>query len=811
MPPKSGHHRAKNVGYDDDDMYGEEEDYYEEEGGEGDGMTEEDKEQMAAATLQVKEALFGDLRLTDKEIQEALWHYYYDVEKSVIYLKNKHTPKEPAQPKQSQKPVSRFDQAAGAADTGAPTGKHSLHDIQSTTLCAALSLNRVDVPYPEPLLAPLSMESLSTKTSNFFWDTPWGGIDRNRMGVIMEPTRLRGGLLGGSKLAALAAKRKQKQQEQASNGDGTSNADKAVALLDRLSVKGDRSAPAVAEAPKPSVRYQRKKSPSPKPEPEPEEDPEPEPVKPLIEFPDLRAEPSTFAATLCSDDPAQKRKMVTFASFDVPYSTQSKFRMSNPWDGPSPDDVVQEAQKRGAGRTPKAKKTPKKTNGEALAESVEKLSFVDDTPKVKSKNLNVEQEYAQSGLKRMLNFVVIGHVDHGKSTLMGRLLYNMKVIDQRSVDKLRKEAENLGKSSFALAWVMDQTSEERSRGVTVDIATNNFETEKTRFTILDAPGHRDFIPNMIAGASQADFAVLVIDASTNSFESGLKGQTKEHALLVRSMGVQRIIVAVNKMDTVAWSPQRFNEISSQMTEFLVSASFSPKQITFVPVAGLTGGNVTSHTEDPEATWYTGPTLVAALDASEPAKRPIDKPLRLTIADVFRGSIINPVSISGRIDAGNVQVGDVVLAMPSNQRATIKAIESETGEPGDWAVAGQIPVLHLQGIDPVHLRLGDILCDPTQPVRLVRSFTAKILAFEHVLPSTVDVFRGRLQAVGRIVKLSAVLNKSTAEVVRKRPRIVKPGEVARVVVELERELPLEVGVRVVFREGGKTVAAGLLEG
>lgn len=392
---------------------------------------------------------------------------------------------------------------------------------------------------------------------------------------------------------------------------------------------------------------------------------------------------------------------------------------------------------------------------------------------------------------------------------MGRLLYDLKVIDQRSVEKLRKEAETIGKSSFALAWVMDQTSEERSRGVTVDIATNHFETSNTRFTILDAPGHRDFIPNMIAGASQADFAVLVIDASTNSFESGLKGQTKEHALLVRSMGVQRLIVAVNKMDTISWSQERFEEISQQMIAFLTSASFSAKTITFIPCAGLTGENVTKKVEDSQASWYTGQTLIEALDASEPTKRAVEKPLRMTIGDVFRGGITNPISISGRIDAGSLQVGDTILTMPSNETAFVKAIEIEN-EPVDWAVAGQIPTLHLSDVDPVHLRPGDIVCDSKNPVKLVKSFTCKILAFEHVLPMSVDVFRGRLQAEGKITQLVATLNKASGELIKKKPRILKPAEVARVVVQLEKDLPLEPGIRVVLREGGNTVAAGLLE-
>jgi elongation factor 1 alpha-like protein len=405
---------------------------------------------------------------------------------------------------------------------------------------------------------------------------------------------------------------------------------------------------------------------------------------------------------------------------------------------------------------------------------------------------------------------VKGHVDHGKSTLMGRLLYDLKVIDQRSIDKLRKEAETIGKSSFALAWVMDETSEERSRGVTVDIATNYFETDNTRFTILDAPGHKDFIPNMISGSSQADFPVLVIDASTNSFESGLKGQTKEHILIARSMGMQHIIVAVNKMDTVGWSKSRFDDIVKRMTAFLTEASFLEKRITFIPLAGLTGENVVKKIDNNSAAhWYTGETLLQALERIELPQRNMTKALRLSVADVFKGDMRSPLSISGRIDSGTLQVGDVILALPANETATVKSIEVQDA-PVDWAVAGQIPTLHLTDIDPIHLRQGDMICSPKNPVKLVKAFTSKLLAFEHVLPMPVEVFRSTLNSPGGIRTLSARLNKFTGEVVKRKPRIVKPGEVARVVVVLERELPVEEGMRVVLRERGRTVGAGLME-
>ncbi|XP_014554911.1 hypothetical protein COCVIDRAFT_39248 [Bipolaris victoriae FI3] len=800
MPPKSGFSRTRNVDYDDDDFY--DDDYYEEEGddgGAGDRMSEEDKEQMRVGTIRVREAM-GDMSdfTSDEQIQEALWHYYYDVGKSVSYLKNKlgiAEPKKEAPKQEKAKPASRFDQAASVAHQNAPasTGKQ-------THISSSYGHQPARLVAHYLLLPPLSMPTNAAVT-DFFWDVPWGNVPPERLAnITIEAPEYKGGLLGGSsKLAALAAKRRKEREEaEAAASKANSDADSAVAMLDKLSVKNQENVnplhDAAASRPARVSKYPvRRRSPSPAPEtpkePEIEEPQLPQPAI-VVESPAQRAVASMFASTLCGSDKSSKQPQLQVQELPVPFAAYKSFDGTKVFSEPSPDDIKK-----------------KQTNGD-LTESVERLSVADE-PKVKSKNLNVVDEFEKSNMKRLANFVVVGHVDHGKSTLMGRLLYDLKVIDQRSIDKLRKEAETIGKSSFALAWVMDETSEERSRGVTVDIATNYFETEKTRFTILDAPGHKDFIPNMISGASQADFPVLVIDASTNSFESGLKGQTKEHIMIARSMGMQHIIIAVNKMDMIGWSKSRFDEIAKRMTAFLTEASFLEKRITFIPLAGLTGENVVKKIENSAAHWYTGETLLEALERIEIPQRNLQKSLRLSVADVFKGDMRSPLSISGRIDSGTLQVGDVILALPANETATIKSIEVQDA-PVDWAVAGQIPTLHLTDIDPVHLRQGDIICTPKDPVKLVKAFTSKLLAFEHVLPMPVEVFRSTLNSPGSIRTLSARLNKFTGEVMKKKPRIVKPGEVARIVVQLERELPIEEGMRVVLRERGRTVGAGLME-
>lgn len=392
---------------------------------------------------------------------------------------------------------------------------------------------------------------------------------------------------------------------------------------------------------------------------------------------------------------------------------------------------------------------------------------------------------------------------------MGRLLLDLGVIEQRTVDRYKKEAESIGKSSFAIAWVLDQGSEERARGVTIDIAMNKFETPNTSFTVLDAPGHRDFIPNMIAGASQADFAVLVIDASTGSFESGLKGQTKEHTLLVRSMGVQRVIVAVNKLDTVAWSEERFTEIKNQTSSFLTTAGFHAKNISVVPCSGLLGDNVVKRSQNLAATWFKGQTLIETLDSSGPVSRKLDEPLRMTISDVFRSGQQNPISVNGRVDSGTLQVAETLLAQPSGQTCTVKALEFD-GQMVKWAVSGQIITIHLSGIGDQYLKAGDVICSTLSPIRNIKEFKAKILAFEYILPMQIEIHKGRLHTTGRVKNIECVFNKTTGTVIGKTPKVIKPGMLARVVVELDLAVPLEAPSRVVLRSDGCTIAAGLIE-
>lgn len=773
----SRHQNVKKMVLDDElgDFDGD--DDYEYDDGDSQELSEEDREQLREGTVKVREVIGNDVPgITDSKIQEALWHYYYDIEKSITYLLN------------SQASASEKKKKAG--------GKK----VQ------------------ESALEGLSTCSNPFSYDKFFEDMPWLRVPEHRKAVFLVPLLPHGGLLGGSsgapppkmsKLQALAAARKKKAEEKKGESS-TRTIEKPMTELSLKSTPREESKfsqvlgsrhiePQQEKKRKNSIPHQRNVHVS-----------ERSPSSGLrIEqsatgnAASMMARPSAFAETLFS---SRTRSIPSIATFTVPYDRDAT---TNAFAEPSPDDVVLAAQAKAKGKGSKgASKIKGEMKAAQIANGVEAMKL-DVTPKSKSKNLDVLAEFEKTKSKNAANFVVIGHVDAGKSTLMGRLLYDLGVVDQRTIDRYRKEAENMGKSSFALAWVLDQGTEERSRGVTIDIATNKFTTERTNFTILDAPGHRDFIPNMIAGASQADFAVLVVDASTGSFESGLRGQTKEHALLVRSMGVQRVIIAVNKLDTVQWSRDRFDEISQQLSAFLTHAGFAPKNLIFIPVSGLKGDNIVRRSAEPSASWYTGPTLMEDLENSEPMTRALEKPLRITIGDIFRGGVQNPLSVSGRIEAGSLQTGDALIAQPSGEKCFIKGVEVDHDNV-DWAVAGQNVTVHLSDIEPTHLKIGDVLCTSSDPIKCVKTFTTKLLAFEFLTPMGVDVHRGRLHAAGKITQLVAVLDKGSGQIVKKKPKIVKPGMVVRVVVEMADAVPLEAPGRVVLRNGGETVAAGLLE-
>ena len=277
--------------------------------------------------------------------------------------------------------------------------------------------------------------------------------------------------------------------------------------------------------------------------------------------------------------------------------------------------------------------------------------------------------------KKQLNVVVIGHVDSGKSTSTGHLILKCGGIDQRTIEKFEKEAEQSGKGSFKYAWVLDNLKAERERGITINISLNKFETEKYKCTIIDAPGHRDFIKNMITGTSQADLAVLMISAQAGEFEAGIskEGQTKEHALLAFTLGVKQIIVGVNKMDhnSVNWGQERYDDIKKEATEFLKKTGYKPEKIHFVPLSGWMGDNLIE--KSTKMPWYKGPTLVEAIDQADEPVRLLDKPLRLPIIDAYKIGGVGTVPV-GRVETGVLKSGMVIKFTPSDLTSEVKSIE-----------------------------------------------------------------------------------------------------------------------------------------
>ncbi|XP_011877469.1 PREDICTED: HBS1-like protein isoform X1 [Vollenhovia emeryi] len=420
--------------------------------------------------------------------------------------------------------------------------------------------------------------------------------------------------------------------------------------------------------------------------------------------------------------------------------------------------------------------------------------------------------------KEQLHLVVVGHVDAGKSTLLGRLLCDLGQVPQRLIHKYQQESKKIGKQSFAYAWVLDETGEERERGITMDIGHSKFETDTKCITLLDAPGHKDFIPNMISGATQADVALLVVDATRGEFETGFDsgGQTREHALLLRSLGVLQLAVVVNKLDTVNWSKDRFNEIVDKMSVFLKQAGFKDT-VTFVPCSGLSGENIVTKPKEQLSNWYTGPTLVNIIDNFKCPERPLNKPFRFSVNDIFKGTG-SGFCVSGHVETGMVSVGDKVLILPQNEIAVIKGLQSDEVSTTN-AFAGDHVALTLAGIEQQNVGIGDIICNPQNPVPVTTCFQAHVVIFAIAKPITkglpVVMHQQSLVQPAVVTKLIAQLNRSTGDVIKKKPRCLPKNSSA--IIEVATQTPVcmelykdtkQLG-RVMLRLEGTTIAAGLI--
>lgn len=343
--------------------------------------------------------------------------------------------------------------------------------------------------------------------------------------------------------------------------------------------------------------------------------------------------------------------------------------------------------------------------------------------------------------KTHINLVVIGHVDSGKSTTTGHLIYKCGGIDKRTIEKFEKEAAELGKGSFKYAWVLDKLKSERERGITIDIALWKFETPKYHVTVIDAPGHRDFIKNMITGTSQADCAILIIGGGVGEFEAGISkdGQTREHALLAYTLGVKQLIVAVNKMDSVKWDEARFQEIVKETSNFVKKVGFNPKTVPFVPVSGWNGDNMIEATTN--ASWYKGwekesksgsvkgKTLLEAIDCIEPPARPTDKPLRLPLQDVYKIGGIGTVPV-GRVETGTIKPGMVVTFAPSGVTTEVKSVEMHHESLAE-GVPGDNVGFNVKNVSVKEIRRGNVCGDSKNDApKATESFNATVIILNH---------------------------------------------------------------------------------
>jgi elongation factor 1-alpha len=423
--------------------------------------------------------------------------------------------------------------------------------------------------------------------------------------------------------------------------------------------------------------------------------------------------------------------------------------------------------------------------------------------------------------KQHVNLVVIGHVDAGKSTTTGHLIYKCGGIDKRTIEKFEKEAAELGKSSFKYAWVLDKLKAERERGITIDIALWKFESPKYSFTVIDAPGHRDFIKNMITGTSQADVAILVVASEVGGFEAGIAkdGQTREHALLAFTLGVKQIIVAVNKMDdkSVMYAKGRFEEIKTEVGTYLTKVGFKPKKIKFVPISGWAGDNMVDRSAN--MPWYKGPFLLEALDQIKPPKRPVDKALRLPLQDVYKIGGIGTVPV-GRVETGQLKAGMVVTVAPPMISTEVKSVEMHhelltAANPGDNVG------FNVKNVSVKEIRRGNVCGDSKRdPPKAAGDFLAQVIVLNHPgeirngYSPVLDCHTAHIAC--KFSSINSKMDRRSGKVLEENPKFIKSGDAAMVTMIPSKPMCVEAFSqyaplgRFAVRDMRQTVAVGVIK-
>ena len=421
--------------------------------------------------------------------------------------------------------------------------------------------------------------------------------------------------------------------------------------------------------------------------------------------------------------------------------------------------------------------------------------------------------------KPHMNLVVVGHVDNGKSTIVGHLLVDMGVIDQRTIDAFAKESEATGKGdTFKYAWVLDSIKDERERGITIDLAFQKFETSKYFYTLIDAPGHRDFIKNMITGASEADVAILVVSTKSGETEAATDpgGQAREHAFLSRTLGVGQMTVALNKMDDSNYSEARYKEVKETVEKMLKLVGYNTTKINFIPVSGWKGDNLVKKSEN--MPWYKGPTLSEALDMFDPPEKPTGKPLRIPIQDVYTITGVGTVPV-GRVETGVLRANEKVIVMPSGVTGEVKSIETHHTQM-ESAEAGDNIGFNLRGVDKKSIHRGDVIGPVNNPPAVAKEFEAQIIVIHHptaMAPGYTPVLHAHTaQVAATLSDFIAKIDPKTGGAAEDKPKFLKTGDAAIVRIKPVRPLAIEtfkefpeIG-RFALRDMGTTIAAGVVK-